>query len=148
MDNLTVRRPAMLNFTQYGIRQAMLKIIDKVNIDEPLRVLGIGSGSGENDLLIFQTMVELPILKKKKRPTIHNVIVEPSSVLLDQFKMKASSLPSSLKSIADVSFEWQQKTFSEFNQETAIGQKSFYFIHFVHSIYYSDLEFALRSSME
>jgi len=81
----------MLNFTQDGIRQAMMKIIDKVNIDEPLRVLGIGSGSGENDLLILQTMAELPLSQKTKRPTIQNVIVEPSPPLLDQFKMKASS---------------------------------------------------------
>ena len=93
IDNSTVRRPAMLNFTQDGIRQAMLKIIDKVDIDKPLKVLGIGSGSGEIDLLILQTMVELIVSQKKKPPTIHNVIVEPSSVLLDQFKMKASSLP-------------------------------------------------------
>ena len=125
LDNSTVRRPAMFNFTQDGIRQAMLKIIDKVNIDEPLRVLGIGSGSGENDVLILQTMAELLLSHKKKRPTIQNVIVEPSSFLLNQFKMKASSLPSSFKSVTDVSFEWQQKTFSKFNQETTIVKKSF-----------------------
>ena len=91
IGNSTARRPAMLNFTQDGIRQAMLKIIDKVNIDEPPRVLGIGSGSGESDLLILQTMAELLLSQKTERPTIQNVIVEPSPPLLDQFKMKASS---------------------------------------------------------
>jgi len=148
IDNSTVRRPAMLNFTQDGIRQAMLKIIDKVNIDEPLKVLGIGSGSGEIDLLILQTMAELLLSHKKKKPTIQTVIVEPSSLLLDRFKLKASSLPASLESAANVSFQWQQKTLSEFNQETKIEKNSFDFIHFVHSLYYLDMKAALRTCFE
>lgn len=148
IDNSTIRVPAILNFTQDGIRQALLRIIENVDIDEPLKVLGIGSGSGEIDLLILQTMAELLVSQKKKKPTIHSVIVEPNSFLLDHFKMKASSLPSSLESAANVSFEWQQKTYSEFNQETTIEKKSFDFIHFVHSIYFSDVEAALRSCFE
>ena len=146
IDNSTVRRPAMLNFQKDGIRQAMLKIINRVNIDEPLRVLGIGSGSGESDLLILQAMAEFTVSKKKKTPTIHNVIVEPSSSLLDQFKIRASS--SSLESAANVSFEWQQKTFSEFNQETSTEKRSFDLIHFVHSLYYFDIKAALRTCFE
>jgi len=148
IGNSTARRPAMLNFTQDGIRQAMLKIIDNVNIDEPLKVLGIGSGSGESDLLILQTTAEFIVSQKKKPPTINNVIVEPSSLLLNQFKMKASSLPLSLESAANVSFHWQQKTFSGFNQETTIEKNSFDFIHFVHSLYYLDMEGALRTCFE
>ena len=150
IDNSTARRPVMLNFTQDGIRQAMLKIIDNVNIDEPLKVLGIGSGSGEGDLLILQTMADFIVSQKKKPPTytINNVIVEPSSLLLNQFKMKASSLPLSLESAANVSFQWQQKTFSEFSQETTIEKNSFDFIHFVHSLYYLDMEGALRTCFE
>ena len=148
IDNSTVRRPAMLDFQKDGIRQAMLKIIDTVDIDEPLKVLGIGSGSGEIDLLILQTMTEVITAQKMKKPTIHNVIVEPSSVLLDQFKMKASSLPSSLESAANVSFEWHQKTFSEFSQETTIEKRSFDMIHFVHSLYYMVVKATLQTCFE
>ncbi|XP_078380810.1 histamine N-methyltransferase-like [Oculina patagonica] len=148
IDNTNIRQPGMLNFTKNGIKQALLKIIDKVDINEPLKVLGIGSGSSEIDLLILQTMADCLTSEKKKKATIHNVIVEPSPFLLDQFKMKASSLPPLLKSAANVSFKWHQKSFREFNQETAIEKNTFDFIHFVHSIYYLDVENALRSCFE
>lgn len=138
----------MLNFQTDGIRQALLKIIDRVNIDEPIKVLGIGSGSGEIDLLFLQTMAEVIASQKMKKPTIHNVIVDPSSVLLDQFKMKASSLPSSLESAANVSFEWQQKTLSEFNKESSTEKRSFDIIHFVHSLYYMGVKTALQTCFE
>ena len=145
IDNSTARGPAILNFKQDGVKHALLQIIDKVDIDKPLKVLGVGSGSGETDILILQTMAELLRSKKKKKPTFHNVIVEPSSILLDQYKMMASSLPPSLESAANVFFDWQQKTFHEFNQETTIEKNGFDFIHFVHSLYYLDVEAALRS---
>lgn len=149
VDNSTIRHQEMLNFTQEGIRQALLKIIEKVDINEPLKVLGLGSGSSEIDLLILQNMAEYLISQKKKRPTIQNVIVEPNSRLLDQFKMKAGSmLPPLLESAANVSFEWHQKLFREFNQETIIDETKFDFIHFVHSIYFLDVEDALRSCFE
>ncbi|XP_078350244.1 histamine N-methyltransferase-like [Oculina patagonica] len=148
VDNSTLRQPAMLNFTQEGIRQALLKIIENIDINEPLKVLGIGSGSGEIDLLILQNMAEYLISQKKKRPTIQNVIVEPNARLLEQFKMKASVLPPLLENEANVSFEWHQKPFQEFNQETIIDEKGFDLIHFVHSIYFLDVDDALRSCFE
>lgn len=86
-DSSTVKQPAM-----HGIRQALIKIIENVVIDEPIKVLGIGSGNGEIDLLILQNLAEYLISQKKKKPTIQSVIVEPNSFLLDQFKLKVSSL--------------------------------------------------------
>ena len=144
-DNSDIRQPVYNNFPRDGVRHALLKIIQRVNIDEPLNVLGIGSGSGEADLLILQTIAELLVSQRKKKPTIHNMIVERNSFLLDQFKMKAFSLPSLLEIAANVSFDWQQKTFEIFDQETSIEKNSFDFIHFVHSIYFLDVEVALRS---
>lgn len=95
IDNSNIREPAFLSLTQHGIRQALLKIIERVDIDKPLKVLGIGSGSGEIDLLILQNMADYLVSQKKKTPTIQNVIVEPSPFLLNQFKMKVSTLPPS-----------------------------------------------------
>lgn len=62
--------------------------------------------------------------------------------------MKVSSPPPLLESAADISFEWNQKTFDGFKQETNIENNSFDFIHFVHSIYFTDVEPALRLCFE
>ena len=134
----------MLNFTQNGIEEALLKIIENVDMNEPFRVLSIGSGSGETDLRILHTMADFLVAQKKKRPTIQTVIVEPNKVLLDQFKMKVSSHPSLLESAVDISFEWHQRTFDGIKQESKIEKNSFDLIHFVHSIYFTDVEAALR----
>lgn len=50
----------MLNFTKDGRKQALdlLKIIERIYINEPLKALGTGSGSGEIDLLILQIIAE------------------------------------------------------------------------------------------
>lgn len=148
LANSNARQSGMLNFTQDTVKESLQKIIEEVDTNQPLRVLSIGSGSGEADILILQTMAENFLSNRNKKATIQSAIVEPNSFLLDQFKMKASSLLSLEQITASVSFEWHQKKFREFNQESSSDRNSFDFIHFIHSIYFVDLEHALCSCFE
>ena len=148
IDNSTIRQSAILSLQQDSAREALKKIIETVDPNEPLKVLGIGSGSGDIDLLILQILAEYFASQKNKKPAFQSVIVEPSSSLLNQFKAKVSTLPPLLQQItASVSFEWHQKTFHEFHQATS-DRNRFDFIHFIHSIYYLDVEYALQSCFE
>lgn len=148
IDNSNIRQSALLHLNQDTAAEALKKVIDTVDPSETLKILGIGSGPGDRDLLILPTIGEYFTSKKGKKPALQNVIVEPSSCLLDEFKAKVSSLPPLLQQITEsISFEWHQKTFREFHEETA-EKNRFQLIHFYHSIYYLDVEYALRSCFE
>ena len=135
IDNSNIRQSALLHLNQDTAAEALKKVIDTVDPSEPLKILGIGSGPGDRDLLILPTIGEYFTSKKGKKPALQNVIVEPSSCLLDEFKAKVSSLPPLLQQITESnSFEWHQKTFREFHEETA-EKNRFQLIHFYHSIF-------------
>lgn len=68
IDNSTIRQSAILSLQQDSAREALKKIIETVDPNEPLKVLGIGSGSGDIDLLILQTLAEYFASQKNKKP--------------------------------------------------------------------------------
>ena len=153
LDHSTARQ-AIVKCIQDGTHQALEKIapIDK---NKSFNILGIGSGKGEMDLLMIQSIAaHLKTSETETKPVIKSLVVEPSSLLLEKFKESASSLPLSLIALAEVSFEWRENTFQEYKDECAVHvQKknkslSFNFIHFIHSIYYMDAADALRSCFE
>ena len=149
LDRSTVRQ-AIITCVHQGTKEALEKIGPNVDVNKPFNVLGIGSGKGEMDLLMLKVIAEQLTLGKKRKLSIHNVIVEPSSVFLSKFQQAAMSLPPSLTEAADISFEWRQETFQDYSKETAAAGKikdlptDFDYIHFVHSIYYMDAEETLR----
>ena len=151
LDHSTARQ-SIVKCVQHGIKLA-LDNIAPLDANKPFNVLGVGSGKGEMDLLIMQFISEM--LKASAtvlKPTIHSIVVEPSSFLLDKFKASVEYLPSSLTDSARVSFEWQEMTFQEYKQRYATqNQKTwptFDFIHFVHSIYYMDAADTLTTCFE
>lgn len=153
LDHSTARQ-AIVKCVQDGTNRALEKIapIDK---NRSFNILGIGSGKGEMDLLMIQFIAaHLKTSETEIRPIIQSLVVEPSSLLLQKFKESASSLPLSLTTFAEVSFEWRQITFQEYKRECAVHDRSsnkcpsFDFIHFIHSIYYMDAADTLRSCFE
>ncbi|XP_022800774.1 histamine N-methyltransferase A-like [Stylophora pistillata] len=111
------------------------------------RVLGVGSGNGKSDLRILNSIATAINSSQKKKPVIHTAIVEPSSVLIQEFKSSLTSLPQPLKSLADVSFEWHRKTFQQF-LESLPHEEYFDMIHFVAALYYMDAESSLKGCLQ
>ncbi|XP_038068304.1 histamine N-methyltransferase-like [Patiria miniata] len=93
---------------------------------EELRVLGVGSGSGEMDCLMLEQL-------KKRFPLINNRVVEPSLKMLVQYKAFAQAKAHQLHG---VKFDFRQQTIEQY-QEAGDGTK-FHFISAVHSMYYVD----------
>lgn len=153
LDNYASRQAVIVKCVEDGMKQA-LREIATVDKNKPFRILGIGSGKGQMDLLMIQFIAAR--MKTSGSDTIKSVIqsvvVEPSSFLLEEFKESASSLPSSLTTSAEVSFEWREMTFQEYQRscasESSKSWPSFDFIHFIHSIYYTDATDTLRSCFE
>lgn len=130
-------------------RQAAAHVIHKlITHDAPVfRVLGVGSGDGKPDMEILKAVARG--LRSSKdgncKPQIAASTVEPSSLLIADFKRSASTLPEELANLADVSFDWQETTFDGFISESSWTSELFHLAHFICSLYYMDAEESLKS---
>ncbi|XP_072041809.1 histamine N-methyltransferase A-like [Amphiura filiformis] len=93
------------------------------NMDQPIRVLGIGSGDG---------ILEMHQLRKlaAKFPKISASVVEPSE-LITKYKDTVGRNP-----VADnITFEWYKQTFDEYLACHG-SEKKYHFISVVHAVYF------------
>ncbi|XP_071785931.1 histamine N-methyltransferase-like [Asterias amurensis] len=93
--------------------------------DNELRVLGVGSGSGE---------VEFPFLTAllKKYPIITNRVVEPDKDQIIKYKALVQSKGHELQG---VKFDWRQQTLEQYSDTDGVGTK-FHLISAIHSLYH------------
>ncbi|XP_038075167.1 histamine N-methyltransferase-like [Patiria miniata] len=93
---------------------------------EELRVLGVGSGSGEMDCAMLEKL-------KRRFPRINNRVVEPSRELLGKYKSLAQSKAHELQG---VECDFRQQTLEQY--EKAGDATKFHFISAVHCMYHLD----------
>ncbi|XP_038066471.1 histamine N-methyltransferase-like [Patiria miniata] len=103
-------------------------VVGKLTLDgqEEVRVLGVGSGSGEMDSPVLNML-------SKRFPRINKCVVEPNPRFLDQYKARAQSEVHELQGLY---YEWRQQTIQQY--EKAGDSAKFHFISAIHSIYYVD----------
>ncbi|XP_038044284.1 histamine N-methyltransferase-like [Patiria miniata] len=109
-------------FDEAVVRSIQAKLDGK----EELRVLGVGSGAGEPDYMMLEKV-------RKRFPRINNRVVEPTPVLLDQYKALAQSKAHELQGVM---CDWRQQTIEQY--EKAGDLTKFHFISAVQSLYYVD----------
>ncbi|XP_072015558.1 histamine N-methyltransferase B-like [Amphiura filiformis] len=97
---------------------------DKLD-DQPLRVLGVGSGGG------YQETLQLKKLKTKFS-RISATVIEPSTEQISKYQEMVRQNSSD---ITGIEYKWHNQTFQEFERSIAAGQK-YHFITIVHAIYY------------
>ncbi|XP_035695673.1 histamine N-methyltransferase-like [Branchiostoma floridae] len=101
-----------------------------------LRVLGIGSGSGEVDSLFLKKLL-------KRHSSVYNRVVEPSGEMVDRYK----ALVQEDASLGAVKFDWRQQTAEEYFQTK--DDTKFHLIHAVNILYHVDpLHDTLRNMWE
>ncbi|XP_022103963.1 histamine N-methyltransferase-like [Acanthaster planci] len=91
-----------------------------------LRVMGVGSGSGEMECKLFVKFLQ-------HFPRINICAVEPLQEQLVKYQALTKSKTSDLRG---VNFEWRQQTIEEY--EKVEEPTKFHFIVAVHSVYYFD----------
>ena len=112
----------------------------------PLCILGVGSGDGGNDLSFIEMLSEIGQERDGKCQFIQRTI-EPNKHVLEVFSAKTKDLFESLKSKADIKFEWFPTTYQEYVKQQNDGLK-FDVVHFFHSLYFLDIETALKHCYE
>ena len=113
------------------------------HLHSPFRILGVGSGEGSSDLSFLEMLSEIPQQKNDKCQFFQRTI-EPDKKVLQVFRAKAEDLPESLKTRADIEFEWCPMTFQEYVEQKNKYDVKFDVVHFFHSLYYVGLEAALK----
>ena len=112
-----------------------------------LNILSVGSGEGEMDMTILKIMKEE--LKKSEHGChikIFNRAIEPNEYSCDVYKAATENLPSPLDD-QKTDFEIFQQTFEEY-QESQKEPIRFDIVHFMHSIYFVDVEETLLHCFE
>ncbi|XP_019643199.1 PREDICTED: histamine N-methyltransferase-like [Branchiostoma belcheri] len=101
-----------------------------------VRVLGIGSGSGEIDSVILKKLLQ-------RHNSVYSRVVEPSEDMIGRYK----SLVREDASLGAVKFDWRQQTVEEYF--TTEEDTKFHLIHAIHVLYYvEDLHATLRNMWE
>ncbi|XP_078693553.1 histamine N-methyltransferase B-like isoform X1 [Branchiostoma floridae x Branchiostoma belcheri] len=101
-----------------------------------LRVLGIGSGSGEVDSAMLKTVLQ-------RHKTVYNRVVEPSGEMIERYK----TLVRKDKSLGAVTFDWRQQTAEEYFQTKE--DTKFRLVHAIHVLYnVEDQDATLRNMWE
>ncbi|EDO38881.1 predicted protein [Nematostella vectensis] len=110
-----------------------------ISVENPIRILSVGSGRGELDMVILRSILAG---YKAGRALIHQTVVEPSNSSLVDFKKAAAS-----DDIPEVVFSFHPTTFQEFSNGNQ-RERKYFMIHFLHSIYYMDIKTALAWSYD
>ncbi|XP_070553908.1 histamine N-methyltransferase A-like [Ptychodera flava] len=103
-----------------------LKLVNS-NSEAAFRMLGVGSGSGETDLMMISHL-------RKLFPSIQNVAMEPTPDLVDKYR---SLFKEKQHLLEGVETEWREQTLEGF--QSSVGSTvSYHFISAVNSLYYVD----------
>ncbi|XP_066274202.1 histamine N-methyltransferase B-like [Branchiostoma lanceolatum] len=87
-----------------------------------LRVLGIGSGSGDVDSIMLKKLLQ-------RHSSVYNRVVEPSGEMLARYK----ALVREDTSLGAVKFDWRQQTAEEYFQTKE--DTKFHLVHAVHALF-------------
>ncbi|XP_028396784.1 histamine N-methyltransferase A-like [Dendronephthya gigantea] len=123
---------------QNYLPQIVKKAVSSIIIEQrpQFNILGVGSGTGETDIEIVN-IVQRELIKKQewKHIRILNRAVEPDEPSTQGYKEKIAKVGHA----TSPNYEIRQQTFQEY-QKSNEDRMTFDIVHFIHSLYYVDLE--------
>ena len=111
--------------------------------DSTFRILGVGSGEGENDINFLKVLGGNILAVRGEEMSVMSRVVEPDVGRLSTFRAEAENLPERFNGRTKVDFEWLPMTFQEYKSQKKADDVKFDVVHFIHSIYYVGVEDAL-----
>ncbi len=106
------------------------------------RVLAVGSGEGDVDMLLLDE-INKELIKNNIKCDISYTVIERNASFIARFQDRVKSKEALMK---NVSFTFHEGTFEEVtNKDKDLGK--FDLVHFIHALYYIDAENALEFCM-
>lgn len=120
------------------------KLLHSVQDRTSFNILSVGSGTGDMDLEILKIVKdELQRSQGCHQMKIFNRAIEINKYPCDLYK-------AAIKNLNDqqADFDLRHQSFEEYAEEFTMEQPKFHVIHFIHSIYYVDVEAVLKHCIE
>ena len=120
------------------------KLLHSVQDRTCFNILSVGSGTGDMDLEILKIVKdELQRSQGCHQMKMFNRAIEINKYPCDLYK-------AAIKNLSDqqVDFDIRHQSFEDYAKEFTMGQPKFDLIHFIHSIYYVDIEAVLKHCMK
>ena len=138
-----------LRKTEEILRERLPSLVPRrLHDSQQLNILSVGSGNGEKDLLVLKVIRES--LRSNDNGTevkIFNRGIEPNTYFCDLYNEAIENMLTPSDDQA-TEFEICEQSFQEYSQHTEKYPVKFDVVHFIHSIYYLDMEEALCHCFE
>lgn len=135
--------------TEEMLRERLPSLVPRrLHDSQQLNILSVGSGNGEKDLLVLKVIRES--LRSNDNGTeikIFNRGIEPNAYFCDLYNEAIENMLTPSDDQA-TEFEICEQSFQEYSQHTDKYPVKFDVVHFIHSIYYLDMEEALCHCFE
>ena len=123
-------------------------VLRRLHDSQQLNILSVGSGNGEKDLLVLKIIREsLRSHDKGTKLKIFNRAIEPNTYFCDLYNEAIANMLTPSDDQA-TKFEICKQSFQEYSQHNGKEPLKFDVVHFIHSIYYVDMEEALCHCFE
>ncbi|XP_070546776.1 histamine N-methyltransferase-like [Ptychodera flava] len=111
------------------LKNALTQFVEAARKHEEVRVLGIGSGSGEVDRCVLHQLVS-------KYSRVYNRVIEPDKMQINSYR----KLIRSDSELASVEFDFRQQTSDQYLESSCNNKSSsrFDIIHMIQVLYYVD----------
>ena len=116
----------------------------RLHDSQQLNILSVGSGNGEKDLLVLKVIRES---LRRTEVKIFNRAIEPNTYFCDLYNEAIANMQTPSDDQA-TTFEICEQSFQQYSQHTEKEPVKFDVVHFIHSIYYVDMEEALCHCFE
>ncbi|XP_078376017.1 histamine N-methyltransferase-like isoform X1 [Oculina patagonica] len=143
----TGERMKMFEILRDHLPPIIRRILPLSNIRSRFNILSVGGGTGEMDMEIMKIIKDESLKSEQSRfMKLFNRAIEPNEYSCGLYKAAIENLPSPLNNQL-TEFDLRQQTFEEYKQSQKVSVK-FDMVHFIHSIYYVDIEQALTHCVE
>ena len=135
--------------TEEMLRERLPSLVPRrLHDSQQLSILSVGSAHGEKDLLVLKVIREsLRSNDKGTELKIFNRAIEPNTFFCDLYNEAIANMQTPSDDQA-TKFEICEQSFEEYSQHTEKETVKFDLVHFIHSIYYVDMEEALCHCFE
>ncbi|XP_067052634.1 histamine N-methyltransferase-like [Acropora muricata] len=138
-----------LRKTEEMLRERLPSLVPRrLHDSQQLNILSVGSGNGEKDFLVLKVIRES--LRSNDNGTevkIFNRGIEPNTYFCDLYNEAIGNMLTPSDDQA-TEFEICEQSFQDYSQHTEKYPVKFDVVHFIHSIYYLDMEEALCHCFE
>eukprot|EP00794_Sanderia_malayensis_P020313 gene20313-22312_t len=139
-----VYRRGLLEQQRRWVSKQLIPILSESFQKPSYRILAVGSGEGDVDILILDE-INKELAKHGIKCDISYTVIERNQSFVKRFQERVEHH----KHLSNVKFQWFEGTFEEViggNEGPSLG--TFDLVHFVHALYYVDAENVLKYCMD